>query len=227
MVLKDKVVVITGGSRGLGRAMAVLFKNEGANVSICSSNEVEVLKTAEEIGVFGMCADVTKEEDLNNLKQQTLNKFGGIDIWINNAGIWLDGVFENTDMDKARKMFDINLMGTIYGSKVVLPLMKEKNSGAIVNIISQAGLYGRAGYSLYAASKWGVNGFTKSIRLENKDTDISFVSIYPGGIKTTIFGEEKLPNYDNFMDVDDVAKRIVRNMKQEEINEELSITQED
>lgn len=226
MQLKDKVVAITGGSRGLGKSMAILFQKEGAKVAICSLNPNEVSKTANELGILGVCADVSKEDELNNFKEEIIKNYGDIDIWINNAGVWMDGLLENSDMDKAHKMFDINLMGTINGTRSILSLMKNKNSGTIINIISQAGLYGRANYSLYAASKWAVNGFTKSIRLENADQGLSFIAIYPGGIKTDIFGGEKLIGYENFMDVDKVALKIINNLKQDIPEEELSITKE-
>ncbi|MBI5139385.1 SDR family oxidoreductase [Candidatus Nomurabacteria bacterium] len=215
MELKDKVVVITGGSRGFGKALAEAFLNEGAKVAICSLNEEEVRKTATETGALGVCGDVTKEEEMKTLAEKTKTKFGKIDVWVNNAGLWMTGLAEDVDMEKVRKMFEVNVIGLINGSRVALRHMKEKNSGVIINISSRASLSGRPLISEYAASKWAVNGFTKSIREENKDTNILILSVMPGGMKTTIFGADKPENFDNFMDVKDVAKKVIQNLKLE------------
>ena len=136
MNLKDKVIVITGSSKGFGKALAVAFIKEESKVVISSNNEKEVQDTANEIGALGVYADVTKEEDLTNLANEAIKKYGGIDIWINNAGLWMGNDFaENFDMDKVRKMFDVNVIGTMNGSRVALRYMKEKGIGTIINVI--------------------------------------------------------------------------------------------
>lgn len=227
MQLKDKVVVITGGTKGFGRALAELFKQEGANVIICSHRKT-VGTIAEEMGVLGVKADVRQEDDMTTLAQFTINKFGCIDIWINNAGVWMQGLVEDADMKDVRKMFDINVLGAINGSRVALREMKEKKkSGVIINIISRAGLDARSGISLYASTKWALHGFTRSIREENKGSNISILSVFPGGMKTDIFGENKPANYDDFMDVNLVAKKVIKNLKSEKPEEELIIKRED
>src|SRR3990167_1451931 len=135
MELKDKVVIITGGTRGLGKALALSFLKSGAEVVVCSRNEEDLKDLEGEI--IGKKADVTKEDELQQLLEFTIEKFSKLDIWINNAGIWLPhSLVENFDMEKVKKMFDMN-------------------------------------------------GFTKSVREENKN--ISIFSIYPSGIKTDIF----------------------------------------
>ncbi|HUC88597.1 MAG TPA: SDR family oxidoreductase [Candidatus Paceibacterota bacterium] len=222
MNLKDKIIIITGGSRGLGKALAQAFLNEGSKVVISSSNEKEIQNTANEIDAFGICADVTKEEDLTSLANETIKKFGQIDIWVNNAGLWMGNDFaENFDMDKVRTMFDVNVIGTINGTRVALRYMKEKGIGTIVNIISTSALAGRPTLSTYCASKWAVNGFTKSIREENDN--ISVLSVYPGGMKTNIFGDSKPDDWDSFMDPEYVAQKVVNNLKLENPEKELVI----
>ncbi len=222
MSLKNKVVVITGASKGLGRALAEVFLSEGSKVTICSTNEQEIKSIAKEIGALGFCADVTKEEDMTQLAEATIKKFGSIDIWINNAGIWLPHNFvENFDMSKVRKMFDVNIVGTINGTRVALRHMKEKDSGTIIQIISDSALVGRPKSTAYSASKWAVNGFTKGIREENKN--ISILSIYPGGMKTYIFSENKPKNFAEMMNAKDVAKKVIANLKLEKPEEELII----
>lgn len=227
MQLKDKVVVITGGSKGFGRALAEAFVKEGAKVSICALNENELKETAEKLGVFEMVADVRKEEDMQKLAEATIDKYGALDIWINNAGIWVSGkIAEDFDMSEVKKMFDINIVGLINGSRVALNIMKRNNSGAIINVLSTSALIGRPKSSMYATSKWAVNGFTKSIREENLDKNISILSVFPGGMKTLIFGDYKYPDFDSFMDVKDVALKVITNLKLEKPEEELVIKRE-
>ena len=211
MNLKDKVVVITGGSKGFGKTLAQFFIKEGSKVVINSNNSEEVNKVAGEIGATGICADVTKEEELTMLSNEVVKKFGVIDIWVNNAGLWIPhALVEDFDMEKVRKMFDVNVVGTINGSRVALRYMKEKNSGTIINIISTAALAERPTLSTYCASKWAVNGFTKSIRAENKD--ISILSVFPGGMKTDIFGGSRPDNFDDFMETEYVVEKVINNL---------------
>lgn len=226
MQLKDKVVVITGGTKGFGRALAELFLKEGAHVAICSHHKDEVETVAKEIGALGVYADVIKEEDMKNLAEAAIKEFGKIDIWINNAGIWMGGFAEEADMAGVRRMFDVNVIGTINGSQVALRLMKEKNSGTLINILSRAALDSRPGISLYAATKWGLNGFTKSIRDENKDKDISILSVFPGGMKTDIFNKNKPGNFDDFMEVNPAAQKVIDNLKLYKPEEEIIIKRE-
>jgi len=224
MNLKDKIVVITGGSKGFGKALAGAFLNESSKVIISSNNEKEIESVAKEIGVLGVFADVTKEEDLTTLANEVIKKFGGIDIWINNAGLWMTHSFiEDFDMNKVRKMFDVNVIGTINGSRVALRFMKEKKSGIIMNIISTAALAERPTLSTYCASKWAVNGFTKSIRAEDKEKNILILSVFPGGMKTDIFGEARPDNFDDFMETSYVAEKVIDNLKKEFPEEELII----
>lgn len=223
MELKDKVVVITGGTKGFGRALAEEFLREGVKIAICSNNKDEVANTAKEMGVFGVYADVAKEEDLKFFASETLKKFGQIDIWINNAGLWMAGITENADMAEVRKMFEVSVMGTINGSRVALRLMKEKNSGTILNVISTSALEARTDLSMYVATKWGVNGFTKAIREENKEKNISIFSVFPGGMKTDLFIKNPPKNYNDFMDPKDVAKKVINNLKQANSEPELII----
>jgi NAD(P)-dependent dehydrogenase (short-subunit alcohol dehydrogenase family) len=222
MNLKNKVVVITGSSKGFGKTLAVGFINEGAKVIISSNNKEEVENTAKEIGAIGICADVTKEEDLTNLASEVIEKFGSIDIWINNAGLWMGNDFaENFDMNKARKMFEVNVIGAMNGSRVALRLMKEKEKGTIINIISTAALAGRPTLSAYCASKWAIDGFTKSIREENDN--ILVLSVYPGGMKTDIFGDSKPDDWDEFMETNYVAEKVIDNLELETPEKELVI----
>lgn len=222
MNLKDKVVVITGGSRGFGKTLTEFFVREGSKVIISSNNKKEIENTAKEIGVLGIYADVTKEEDLTNLVNEVIEKLGGIDIWINNAGLWIgNDLAENFDMEKVKKMFEVNVIGTMNGSRVALRHMKGRGNGMIINILSTAALAPRPTLSAYCASKWAVDGFTKSIREENDD--ISVLSVYPGGMKTDIFEDSKPDDWNEFMDTSYVAEKVINNIKKESPEKELII----
>lgn len=224
MELKNKIVVITGSSSGFGRSLAEAFIKEEAKVVINSTNEKEVTEVAKEIGALGICADVTKEEDMKLLAEKAVKEFGQIDIWMNNAGIMVWGSnIEDTDMEKVKKMFDINVFGTMNGSRVALRYMKEKNSGTIINTISTSGISARPKNSAYAASKWAVNGFTKSILEENKDNNILILSVFPGGMKTKLFGDKTPADFDTFLDTKEVAGKVIENLKKENPEIELII----
>ncbi len=226
MTLKDKVVIITGGAKGFGRALAEEFIAEGSKVLICSLHK-DVEKTAEELGIIGVKADIRQEDDMTTLAQLAINKYGHIDIWINNAGVWMMGSVEESDLKEVRKLIDTNVLGTINGSRVALRFMKEKNSGTLINVISKVALVDdKTDMSIYAGSKWGINGFTKTIREENKDSKISILSVFPGGMKTSLFGKNKPEEFDQYMDPKDVAKKVIANLKKDKPEEELKILRE-
>ncbi len=222
MNLKDKVIVITGGSKGFGKALATELLKEGSKVSICALNEIELNQVSEELGVLATVADVRNEQEMASLLEKTVEKYGNIDIWINNAGVWMgEDVAENFDMEKVRRMFEINVFGLMNGSRVALRHMKPKGSGTIVNILTRAALDGRPGISMYASSKWAALGFSKSIREENKN--LTILDVFPGGMKTDIFGDYEYPDFDKFLDPSEVACKIVENLKKENPDTDLII----
>ncbi len=213
MDLKNKVIVITGGTKGLGKALALSFKKEDVNVVVCARNEEE-LKIFQKEGILGIKADVTKENDLNNLLKIVIKKFGQLDFWINNAGIWLPHLpIEEVDWKRAHDLIEVNLFGTVYGSRVALIQMRKQNFGSIINIISTSALEGRSGGSAYCASKYAVRGFTESLKKEVEGTNIKVISIYPGGMQTNFFDEKKPEGYNEYMNPDFVADIIIENLK--------------
>ena len=221
MILKNKNIVITGGTGGLGKELALLFRKEGANVTVCSKDN-KGLQEISENKIFSIVAVVTKEKDLTKLASWVVKKFGSIDIWVNNAGVWLPHDFaENFDMVKVKKMFEVNTFGTINGSRVALREMKKRGLGTVVNIISDSALTGRPTSSMYSSSKWAIRGFTKSIRDEIQGIEV--IGIYPGGFKTEIFGKNKPEDFDNFMEVNYVAQKIIKNLKSKNPKKDLVI----
>ena len=221
--LKDKIVVITGGTHGLGKAMALNCHESGAKVVVCARDEVgfdELVK----LGILAVKADVTKESDIGNVMKVTLEKLGRVDIWINNAGIWLPHeVIEKTDWTRAHDLMEVNLFGTVYGSKTALMQMRKQGSGCIVNILSTSALEGRATSSAYCASKYAARGFTLSLQEEVEGLKICAIAVYPGGMKTDLFDEERPDNYNEYMEPTYVAGKIVENLEKDEPEKEQII----
>lgn len=219
MELKNKVVVITGGSRGFGLEVARLFRNEGSRVIVCAKN----FDVSEE-GVIQKVCDVTNEEEVKKFIKNIINEFGEIDIFINNAGVWLpQSFFEEIDLEKAKKMFDVNLWGNVYVMQSLAAYLKERKQGAIVNIISTSALSPRPKASLYSASKFAQDGFTKAVREELRPFGIKVLSFFPCGMKTLLFDEKKPPEYDTFWDPKDMALKLIENIKKENPEEEVVI----
>ncbi len=218
MTLEGKIIVITGAGRGLGKVMADVFQKRGAKVVASSLNSLK------------FPADVRKESDMQKLAADAVAKFGRIDIWINNAGVWLAKMpVEELDMQKVRELFEVNTFGAMNGCRVALRVMKKQKGengqggGTIVNIVSTAALIGRPFTAAYSASKHAEKGFIDSLREELKEekSAISIIGIYPGGIKTELFGAEKPADFDTFMEPEFVAEAVVVNLEKEKPDNEL------
>jgi len=225
MELKNKVIVITGGSKGLGKALALSFIKEGSKVIVCSNNKKELRDLPKEIEWIK--ADVTKEKDMAKIIKFTLKKFGELDFWINNAGIWMPHLpIEEVDWKRAHDLIEVNLFGTVYGSKVALNQMRKQGSGMIVNILSTSALEGKLNETAYCSSKFAAMGFTKSLKREVEGTDVKVLAVYPGGMKTNLFDEKKPDNYDKYMEPSFVADKIIENIKKDIPEEELILKRE-
>jgi short-subunit dehydrogenase len=202
--------------------MALCFVKNGSKVVVCSREDNRPEDLDENI--FWIKADVTKEDELQKLLDFVVEKFGKLDIWINNAGIWLPHMpIEKMDWKRAHNLIEINLFGTVYGSKVALAQMRKQNSGLILNIISTSGLDGKINETAYCASKFAANGFTKSLKKEVDGKNIKVFTVYPGGMQTNLFDEKKPENYGDFMDPNEVAEKIVENLKKDIPEEKLII----
>ncbi len=225
MSLKDKNIVIIGGSQGFGRALAVGFIAEGANVIIASKNPKSANKTGEEIGATSMVCNVKDEDSIKKIAQTVVEEFGSIDIWINSAGVFkVFPVGENIDMDKAHELFDINFFGSVVGSRTALVNMREKG-GTIINILSSAALDATRSKNakLYAASKWALRGYVDALRAENKDSKVNILSLYPGGMKTHLHDERLPADFENFMEPEYVVEKVINNLKLDNPEQDLII----
>lgn len=189
-MFKGKSVVVTGGSRGIGRSIALEFGKKGANVVInYVSSDIEAEKVAEEINNLGGNAilvkgDVSSFEEGKKLIDETVKVFGTIDILINNAGITKDGLIMRMKEEDFDKVLDINLKGVFNTCKSAVSYMIKQRSGKIINISSVVGIVGNAGQANYAASKAGVIGLTKSIAKEVGSRGITANVVAPGFVKS-------------------------------------------
>jgi len=189
---KDSVAVVTGAASGIGQALAIKFASEGiAGVAISDVN-AEVLSVTqaaiEKIGVpvSVHVLDVSKLDQVQQLADEAVAKHGRVTHLVNNAGVGLIGTFEQISLDDFEWLMGINFWGVIYGCKVFLPLLKQQPEAHIVNISSVFGMIAPDEQTAYCSAKFGVRGFTESLRHELSDTNVTVSSVHPGGILTNI-----------------------------------------
>ena len=195
MLLKEKIAIITGGSRGIGESIARSFIAQGATVAFTyigsdeKAKELEKSLTAGGGQARGFKSDASKMEDAENLVKEVLETYGGIDIVVNNAGITDDTLLMRMSEDQWDRVMNVNLKSCFNLTKSVLRTMLKARSGSIINISSVVGVQGNAGQANYAASKAGILGFTKSVALELGSRNIRCNAIAPGFIETEMTGK--------------------------------------
>jgi 3-oxoacyl-[acyl-carrier protein] reductase len=188
--LKDKVALITGASRGIGKAAALALASQGAKVVINYARSSEAaIATVEEITDAGseaiaLQADVSQSAEVDNLFKTTLDKFGRIDVLVNNAGITQDTLLLRMKLEQWQAVIDLNLTGVFLCTKAVSKIMLKQRSGRIINIASVAGQMGNPGQANYSAAKAGVIGFTKTVAKELANRGITVNAVAPGFIET-------------------------------------------
>lgn len=226
MKIADSVIVITGGANGLGKELMKIFVEKGAQVVICDKDNNHLDQIAKEFPVKTFVADVTNEPQVAEVAKNTVELFGRIDLWVNDAGVWMPrNALEDVDMERAQKLFQTNVFGTIHGMRSALRQMKQQGSGTVMNIVSTTAFDGMTGSSgsMYITSKYALRGLTNAIREELKDTNIKILGVYPGGFKSHLFGNEEPENINEFMTTESVAEKIVRNLELAEPEEQLII----
>jgi NADP-dependent 3-hydroxy acid dehydrogenase YdfG len=180
--MEGKVVIITGASSGIGEALAHRFHAAGAKLALAARRMDRLIKLEKEMGNPGMLlveTDVSKEEDCRQLIMKTVEKFGKIDVLINNAGISMRARFEDAELDVLRKLMDVNFWGTVYGTRYALPWLLESR-GSLVGVISIAGHVGLPGRTGYAASKFAIRGFLDTLRIEYLKKGLHVLVVAPG-----------------------------------------------
>jgi NAD(P)-dependent dehydrogenase (short-subunit alcohol dehydrogenase family) len=184
MSLKDKVVIVTGATSGIGEACAFAFGREGAKVVITGRNEEKLSNSVKKLGkggitVLGILADAASESDNKRMAEETIRHFGRIDVLINNAGISMRALFEDLDLEVFHKVMDTNFWGTVYATKFCLPEIL-KNKGSIVGVSSINGYRGTPARTAYTASKFAMNGFFESLRTEVMKRGVHILVASPG-----------------------------------------------
>ncbi len=187
---KDKVIIITGASSGIGKACAIEFAKAGAIVILAARNSDNLKQVEYEIKHVGGIAlsvptDVSKIDDCKALINASIEQYGKIDILINNAGISMRAAFDDIDLDVMRELMDTNFYGTVYCTKFALPYI-QKQKGTIIGVSSISGLAPLPGRTAYAASKHAMDGFLNSLRQENRRKGINVLIVHPGFTESNI-----------------------------------------
>ena len=188
--MKNKSIIITGGSSGIGKALAARFLREGANVAISGRNLDNLNATLTELKslggkLIGIQADASKKEDAAKLIQETVAAFGTVDVLINNAGISMRALFKDVKIEVLEELMQVNFWGTVYATKEALPHIL-KNKGSIVGISSIAGYRGLPARTGYSASKFAMQGFLESLRTELLESGTNVLTVCPGFTSSNI-----------------------------------------
>lgn len=208
MDIRNKTVVITGGSDGLGFALAKRLLAKGATVHIIGRNEDHVHTAIKSLGenAVGHVVDV---RDLNTLST-TAQSIGSVDALITCAAVWIEGMLLDVSEQDISTAVDINVKGVIYTTKAFLPKLLESKEAHIIHISSTTGLSGRKNQSIYAATKFAVTGFVESLKEDLAHTSVKVSGFYPGGMKTSFFDKAMNPKENtDWMSPDAIAEIIV------------------
>lgn len=218
--ISGKVALITGAGRGIGRATALAFAKEGIHVGLVGRSVENLHKVADELAEYDInvaiaTADVANLDSITSAVEWIRNELGPIDILVNNAGIAKFGGFMDLEPEEWTNILDVNVKGVYYTTRAVLPEMKERNTGDIINISSSAGQRGAPVTSAYSASKAAVIGLSESLMLEVRKNNIRVVTLMPSTVATEMAVELNLTDgdNDNVMKPEDLADLIVAGLK--------------
>jgi 3-oxoacyl-[acyl-carrier protein] reductase len=194
MDLQNTKALITGGSKGIGFAIARKLTDEGGDVTIAARNKDQLEESAEKLGAHAIQADVSREADVKQLVRETIDKMDGFNTLINNAGQGSFAQLEDIDPDEMRRIFNINTVGSMMAAREAASHFKEESYGNIINISSTAGKKGFAGGTVYCASKFAMEAMTQCWRSELREHNIRVMQINPSEVQTGFGGREEDQN---------------------------------
>lgn len=218
--IQNKIAIVTGGGRGLGKATAIALAKEGVHVGITGRNEKTLQNTVKELKELGINTayatfDVTDKTKVKAELKQLIETLGGVDILVNNAGIAEFGKFTEMEAERWEEILLTNVMGIYNVTREILPLLIEKNEGDIINVASTAGLNGNPGTSAYSASKFAVIGMSESLMKEVRKNNIRVCTLTPSTIASDMSVELGLTdgNPESVLQPEDFAELIIANLK--------------
>ncbi|MDQ6789013.1 MAG: SDR family oxidoreductase [Acidobacteriota bacterium] len=214
MDLKNKIAVITGGTKGIGYAVAESLLKAEAKVFICARDKSELRRALEKLSTFGRVegevCDVRSQEQVRMMLEECVRVFGGVDVLVNNAGIGIVGkTVEEMSGDEFRQTLETNLFGVFYACHYAVPLMKTRGGGYIINISSLAGQNAHPKMAAYNASKFGLNGFTEALMQEIRADNIKVSTVCPGSVNTNFGGDQPSADKSWQLQPEDIAQTVL------------------
>ncbi len=221
MNLENKIAVVTGGTKGIGLAIAQSLLKSGATVFICARDKSELKRALEKLSEYGQVdgeiCDVRSEDQIQMMLDECERVFGGVDILVNNAGIGIIGkTVEEMSGDEFRQTLETNLFGVFYACHYAVPLMKKRGGGYIINISSLAGQNAHPKMAAYNASKFGLNGFSEALMQEVRADNIKVSAICPGSVNTAFGGDEPSDNQAWQLQPEDIAQTVLNLLNMDE-----------
>ena len=219
--MKDKIAVITGGTKGIGFAIAETLLKEGAKVFVCGRNKSDLRNALEKLSahgkVEGEICDVRSEAQVKMMFDECVRLFGGVDILVNNAGVgYIGKTVEEMSPDDFRQTLETNLFGVFYACHYGVPLIKKNGGGYIINISSLAGQNAHPKMAAYNASKFGLNGFSEALMQEVRQDDIKVTYICPGSVNTEFGGGEVSDENSWQLQPEDIAETVLNLLEMNE-----------
>ncbi|MBX0356104.1 3-ketoacyl-ACP reductase [Halobacillus sp. Nhm2S1] len=218
--IKGKIAYVTGAGRGIGRATALQLAKEGVHLGLIARTKSRLEEVAEEARSYGVeaavaSADIADIDQVEQAVQQIKEELGEADILINNAGIGVYGKFLELEPDEWKRTFEVNVYGTYHVTRAVLPMMKEKNQGDIINISSSSGLKGTAGSTAYSGSKFALQGMMEALMQEVRRDNIRVFTLNPSLVATELALGEDMEGQDKekYMQPEDLAEYMVSQLK--------------
>jgi 3-oxoacyl-[acyl-carrier protein] reductase len=212
--MKDKIAVVTGGTKGIGFSIAENLLKTGAKIFVCARDKFDLKRALEKLSAHGQVdgevCDVRSEAQVKMMLDECVRIFGGVDILINNAGVGFIGrTVEEMPPDDFRQTLETNLFGVFYTCHHAVPLMKKRGGGYIINISSLAGQNAHPRMAAYNASKFGLNGFTEALMQEVRQDDIKVSYICPGSVNTEFGGDEVSDEKNWQLQTEDIAQTVL------------------